>query len=176
MRGYWMTACAIVSACLLGGTAAAQEVLFKSTRLTSPNKFDKHMEGPAVDKDGNLFVPNFGEDGTIGKLAVGAAEFELFTKLPPSPPGEKISIGNGIRFDREGRMYIADFQRHNIFVIEAGEKTPRVYFTTNQSNGPKFHQPKRPGDCGRWHAVRKRPASPGTDMAHHTRSGRQRPR
>src|SRR5690242_1603712 len=96
MRGYWMTACTIVSACLLGGTVAAQEVLFESKRLTSPEKFTNHIEGPAVDAAGNLYVPNFGDNGTIGKLAVGAAEFELFTKLPPSPPGEKISISNGI--------------------------------------------------------------------------------
>ena len=139
-----IAACTIAcSLFLVGGTVAAQEVLFQSKRLTSPDKFTRHIEGPAVDAAGNLYVPNLGEDGTIGKLAPGAAEFELFAKLPPPPPTHdgKISISNGIRFDREGRMYIADFNRNNIFVIEAGEKTPRGYFSPDQSHEPKFNQP-----------------------------------
>ena len=33
-------------------------------------------------------------------------------------------------------MYIADFKKHNVWVIERGETTPRVYFHSD-----RFHQP-----------------------------------
>jgi signal peptidase len=137
MRACWIAACTI--ACVffvVGESATAQEALFESRQITERDKFGPHIEGPAVDAAGNLYVPNFGQDGTIGKLAPGASEFELFTTLNPPPTPAKIRIGNGIRFDRQGRMYIADFNRHNVFVIEAGERTPQLYFTSGD-----FHQP-----------------------------------
>src|SRR5690349_7886859 len=127
----WIAAWAVTSVCLFaGGNASAQEPLFESKPIT-PEKFTRHIEGPAVDAEGNLFVPNFGVDGTIGKLATGATEFEGFTTLdpPPPPPPEKRRIGSGIRFDRQGRMYVADFNQHNILVIEPGERTPNPYFS-----------------------------------------------
>jgi signal peptidase len=46
------------------------------------------------------------------------------------------SIGNGIRFDRQGRMFIADFKKHNVWVIERGETTPQVYFHSDRFNQP----------------------------------------
>jgi len=45
----------------------------------------------------------------------GASTSELFATLPNG------SIGNGIRFDRDGRMYVADFKKHNVLVFERGE-------------------------------------------------------
>ncbi len=140
MRGFWKTACTIVLACILGGSATAQEVLFQSKRITQQSSFGRNIEGPSVDAAGNLYIPNFGANGKIGKMAPGATELEPFADLNPTPPPEKISIGNGTRFDREGRMYIADFNRHNIFVILAGERKPRPYFSPG-ANQPKFNQP-----------------------------------
>ena len=63
-------------------------------------------------------------------LAAGASQSQLFTSLPAD------SIGNGIRFDRQGRMYVADFRKHNVWVIERGETTPRVYFHSDRFNQP----------------------------------------
>src|SRR5262249_60439526 len=65
---------------------------------------------------------NFHRQGTIGKLNPGATQSELFAALPAG------SIGNGARFDRDGRMYVADFKNHNVFVFERGQIVPRVYF------------------------------------------------
>jgi sugar lactone lactonase YvrE len=109
---------------------AAQEVLFKSAEVTPAGEYTSGIEGPAVDADGNLYVVNFHSNGTIGKVPPGAAHSQLFTTLPAG------SIGNGIRFDRDGRMYVADYKKHNVFVIDRGETRPQVYF-----HSAAFHQP-----------------------------------
>jgi len=98
--------------------------------LTPAGEYPNGIEGPAVDAAGNLYVVNFQHEGTIGRLRPDAESSELFAKLP------KDSIGNGIRFDREGRMYVADYPKHNIFVFEPGQTEPRVYFSAafNQPN------------------------------------------
>src|SRR6187399_3326980 len=105
-------------------------MLFESTRLTPPGEYTSGIEGPAVDAAGTLYVVNFAQMGTIGKLAPGATQSELFAELPAG------SIGNGIRFDRQGRMYVADYKKHKVFVFEPGETVPGVYFHSTH-----FHQP-----------------------------------
>ena len=87
-----------------------------------------------MDAAGNLYVVNLGQKGTIGRVRPGASTSELFAKLPDG------SIGNGIRFDREGRMYVADFKAHTIFVLEPGQATPRPYFPPQPRSG-LFDQP-----------------------------------
>ena len=119
-----------LSVCFAGRSNAAEEPLFVSKRITPPGEYTSGIEGPAVDASGNLYVVNFQQSGTIGKLAAGASQSQLFTSLPAG------SIGNGIRFDRQGRMYVADFRKHNVWVIEPGETTPRVYFHSDRFNQP----------------------------------------
>ncbi|MCA6115583.1 SMP-30/gluconolactonase/LRE family protein [Bradyrhizobium sp. WSM 1738] len=99
-------------------------------RITPEGEYTPGIEGPAVDASGNLYVVNFQRSGTTGKVASGGQQSELFTSLPAG------SIGNGIRFDRDGRMFIADFKKHNIWVIERGDTTPRVYFHSDRFNQP----------------------------------------
>ncbi|WKA28280.1 SMP-30/gluconolactonase/LRE family protein [Bradyrhizobium roseum] len=119
-----------LATCFAGPGGAAEETLFVSKRITPPGEYTAGIEGPAVDAAGHLYVVNFQQSGTIGKLAAGAAQSQLFTSLPSG------SIGNGIRFDRQGRMYIADFRKHNVWVIEPGETTPKVYFHSDRFNQP----------------------------------------
>jgi len=109
---------------------AAEDALFVSKRITPQGEYTSGIEGPAVDASGNLYVVNFQQSGTIGKLAVGASQSQLFTSLPAG------GIGNGIRFDRQGRMYVADFKKHTVWVIERGETTPQVYFHSDRFNQP----------------------------------------
>ncbi|MCT6700307.1 SMP-30/gluconolactonase/LRE family protein [Rheinheimera sp. 4Y26] len=75
--------------------------------------FHPEIEGPAVDAEGNLYAVNFGGNsaaakGSIGKITA-KGEASHFLQLP------KASVGNGIRFDQQGRMYIADYTGHNIW-------------------------------------------------------------
>lgn len=116
----------IGSLSLPASTATAQQ-LFVSERLSHPaDRYTGGIEGPAVDKAGHLYVVNFLRPGTIGRIRVGQTRSELFAALPQG------SIGSGIRFDRTGRMFVADFKKHNIFVFAPGQTTARVYFRSDQ--------------------------------------------
>ena len=119
-----------LSVCFADRSNAAEEPLFVSKRITPPGEYTSGIEGPALDASGNLYVVNFQQSGTIGKFAAGASQSQLFTSLPAG------SIGNGIRFDRQGRMYVADFRKHKVWVIEPGKTTPRVYFHSDRFNQP----------------------------------------
>jgi signal peptidase len=112
------------------GSAAAEPALFESRRLTPPGEYTSGIEGPAVDAGGTLYVVNLERSGTIGKLPAGAVRSEPFAVLPAR------SIGNGIRFDRAGRMFVADFNKHNIFVFEPAATVPSVYFHSGDFNQP----------------------------------------
>ena len=118
--------------CWSAGAAvtAAEPALFESRPLTPAGEYTQGIEGPAVDAEGRLFVVNFERQGTIGRLDPGGTRSELFATLPTG------SIGNGIRFDRGGRMFIADYKKHNILVIEPGSSVAQVYFHSDQFSQP----------------------------------------
>mgnify|MGYP002652231657 FL=1 len=99
-------------------------------RITEAGEYTFGIEGPAVDAAGNLYVVNFQKAGTIGRLKPHANASELFLTLPEG------SIGNSIRFSRDGRMFIADYKKHNIFVVEPGSTTLTTYFHSDQFNQP----------------------------------------
>jgi signal peptidase len=75
-------------------------------------------------------VVNFQKAGTIGRLKPRATASELFLTLPEG------SIGNSIRFARDGRMFIADYKKHNIFVVAPGSTAVSTYFHSDQFNQP----------------------------------------
>jgi sugar lactone lactonase YvrE len=110
---------------------ATAEELFVSERLTPPDdRYTGGIEGPAVDAANNLYVVNFVRSGTIGRVRAGQTRSEIFAVLPLG------SVGNGIRFERTGRMFVADFKKHNIFVFEPRQTMARVYFHSDQFTQP----------------------------------------
>jgi signal peptidase len=122
--------CAFTVASILASSAIAQEALFQSRQITPAGEYTFNIEGPAVDRPGNLYVVNFAKPGTIGKLPNGAAQSELFATLPEG------SVGNAIRFDPEGRMFVADYKKHNIFLVSRDGKTVETYFHSDDFNQP----------------------------------------
>lgn len=110
--------------------ALAQAKLFESVQVSPAGEYTFGIEGPAVDLDGNLFVVNLGKPGTIGKLSVGAASSEMFAELPQG------SVGNSIRFDRDGIMFVADYKGHNIFAFPKAGAEPGVWFHSDEMNQP----------------------------------------
>lgn len=113
-------------ALLLASPAGAQDALFRARDLVGDGVFTDKIEGPATGPDGALYVVNFAHDGSIGRVqrdADGHAQASLFVDLPDG------SIGNGIRFDRRGRMYVADYGRHRILRIALPSKRIEVYAT-----------------------------------------------
>jgi signal peptidase len=146
---------ALAGVCLLaaisaGGIgAAAGEELFVSKPLTPVKEYTTHIEGPAVNAAGDLFVANIKTQGAgdngggIGRVKSGTTRSEFFAPLP-SHDGVS-GIGNGIRFDQQGHMYVADFKNHIIHVFDPGPPatTRRDYFVAraNIQGKPVFDQP-----------------------------------
>jgi sugar lactone lactonase YvrE len=122
--------CSLALAALMVSPCAAQPAMFRSQPLTPSGEYTFGIEGPAVDDKGNLYVANFGKQGTIGKLPAGASRSELFATLPEG------SISSAIRFDRDGRMFVADYKKHNIFLVGADGSTIETYFHSDDFNQP----------------------------------------
>ena len=106
--------------------------LYESTDWMTDNTFTQGVEGPAVAQDGTLYAVNYQQEGTIGKItAKGSAEILL--KLTNN------SVGNGIRFDHHGNMYIADYVNHNILKFSAkslnadSEQQPKIEIYAHSS-------------------------------------------
>ncbi len=95
--------------------------------------FTTGIEGPASGPDGTLYVVNFARAGTIGQVvrnANGLGDAALFVELPEG------SIGNGIRFDGDGFMYVADYTGHNVLRIDPRSRRIDVF-----AHEPRMHQP-----------------------------------
>lgn len=100
-----------------------------SADFTSEFGFTPGIEGPAVNANGELFAVNFAREGTIGKVNK-AGEAEVFISLPEG------SIGNGIRFDLEGNMFVADYLGHKVYRIKKDSKIPEVWAKDSTMNQP----------------------------------------
>ena len=100
-----------------------------SRDLLPEGSFPQGMEGPAVDRLGNLYAVNYQKKGTIGKVSF-AGKVSLFVTLPEG------STGNGIRFDRKGNMFVADYTAHNILKINRKTKEIEVF-----AHEPALNQP-----------------------------------
>jgi gluconolactonase len=111
---------AIAASCNQAQKPAASTDLFKSLALTPAKSFTGGAEGPAVDKDGNLYAVNFSREGTVGKISSGG-EGSIFIELPNG------SVGNGIRFSSKGDMFIADYTNHNVLKVDMSTKQLTVF-------------------------------------------------
>lgn len=114
---------------LLALVSAAPCALAQTTDYVADNIFTQGIEGPAVDAQGNLYAVNFAEEGTIG-IVDKKDNAHLFVKLPEG------STGNGIRFDRNGFMYVADYSGHNVLKIDPKTKAVSVYAHSEKMNQP----------------------------------------
>jgi sugar lactone lactonase YvrE len=91
------------------GNQISNEELYIASDFTDA-VFTSGIEGPAVDLKGMLYVVNYKEKGTIGMVDhTGLAS--LWVGLPEG------STGNGIRFGKDGNMYVADYTGHNVLKI-----------------------------------------------------------
>ncbi|NNK11113.1 MAG: SMP-30/gluconolactonase/LRE family protein [Flavobacteriaceae bacterium] len=112
---------------MLGFLSAAYA--FQSTDLTPEFSFTEGIEGPAVDREGMLFAVNYQEQGTIGKVNE-KGEAEVYLRLPEG------SVGNGIRFDKEQHMYIADYAGHKVYRVQKGSRIPEIWAEGAEMNQP----------------------------------------
>ena len=106
------------------------EELFVAQEFTPVNGFTSGIEGPACDAAGNLYAVNYERQHTIGKVTPDGAA-SVFVELPTD------SIGNGIRFNSEGFMFIADYTNHNVLKVDMDTRDISVHAhepTMNQPN------------------------------------------
>jgi sugar lactone lactonase YvrE len=106
------------------------EELFVSQEFTPVNGFTSGIEGPACDAAGNLYAVNYERQHTIGKVTPDGTA-SVFVELPTG------SIGNGIRFNSEGFMFIADYTNHNVLKVDMDTRNISVHAhepTMNQPN------------------------------------------
>lgn len=94
--------------------------LFIAEDLTAENQFSVNIEGPAFDKNGQLYVVNYLHDGTIGKVSPDG-KCSMFIELP------KGSIANCILFDKKDNMYLPDFTGHNILHVDMQTQQVSVF-------------------------------------------------
>ncbi len=113
-----------VSALLISSVSLAKN----STDFVAENTFTKGVEGPVFYK-GYLYAVNFAEQGTIGKVDK-LGKTNLFLKLPND------SVGNGLQFDKQGNLYIADYVNHNILKVPANSLSIEVFSHNKTMNQP----------------------------------------
>jgi gluconolactonase len=129
MKNYPVAALFVCSLTLLGCAQQNKLEMFRASTFTPVNSFTNGCEGPAVDKDGNVYAVNFAKEGTIGKVSPDGKP-ELFVELPEG------STGNGIRFDSKGDMFIADYTGHNVLKVDMKTKNISVF-----AHEPTMSQP-----------------------------------
>lgn len=106
------------------------EEIFVAQEFTPVNGFTSGIEGPACDADGNLYAVNYARQHTVGKVTPDGTQ-SIFVELSDG------SIGNGIRFNSNGFMFIADYTNHNVLKVDMDTQEISVYAhepTMNQPN------------------------------------------
>jgi sugar lactone lactonase YvrE len=104
-------------------------LLQQAVPVTTEGQFTPGIEGPACDRDGNIFAVNFEKQQTIGRVTP-EGKGEVWVTLPGK------STGNGIRFDKKGFMYVADYVEHNVLRIDPKTREVKVF-----AHEPKMNQP-----------------------------------
>ena len=118
---------AVISSCAVFKKQSSQK-LFQSSFFTAVKSFVS-PEGPAVDKAGNLYAVNYSHKGTVGQILPGG-EGKVFVELPNR------SVGNGIRFNSSGDMFIADYTNHNILKVDMATRLITVFAHESRMSQP----------------------------------------
>ncbi|MFT4032328.1 MAG: SMP-30/gluconolactonase/LRE family protein [Siphonobacter sp.] len=119
----------MITGCFHRSAPSFDKTLYQSRDFTAENQFSRNIEGPNFDRNGNLFVVNFGQDGSIGKIGTDG-KGEIFLNLPGK------SIANAIQFNRQGDMLLADFIGHNILKVNPVTKEVQVFCHEDRFNQP----------------------------------------
>jgi len=98
--------------------------------LVFVGEYTSGLEGPAVDREGNLYFVNPLQSGSVGKVDT-MGKFNLFIEHLPEG-----STANGIRFGSDQSMYLADYTGHNVLKVNIQTKEVSVYAHDTLLNQP----------------------------------------
>lgn len=107
-----------------------KELYYQSADLVYVGEYTSGLEGPAVDREGNLFFVNPIKSGSVGKVDT-EGNFSLFIEQLPEG-----STANGIRFGQDQSMYLADYTGHNVLKVDLQSKKVGVYAHDSLLNQP----------------------------------------
>ena len=107
----------------------AAEILFVAMPFTAEKSFTGEIEGPAVDRAGNVYAVSFERKNTIGRVSPDG-KGEIFVEMP------KGSLANGIRIGRDGQLFVADYTGHNILKIDPSTRKISVFAHEAGMNQP----------------------------------------
>ncbi len=93
--------------------------------------YTQGLEGPAVAENGDLYFVNPQKSGTIGKVDFETQKFQIFIDSIANG-----SVANGIRFNSNGHMFLADYVNHNILKIEKDTKQVVIFANDTTMNQP----------------------------------------
>lgn len=113
---------------LLRWCSLRAETLWEARPFSSEG-FNRLIEGPACDRSGTVFCVGYGDARNIARVTPDGRA-ERFLALPEG------SAGNGIRFDRAGRMYVADYTGHNVHRIDPATRQVTVLVHDARMNQP----------------------------------------
>ena len=106
------------------------EPLWQPRAFTLPHAFTPGIEGPACDREGNVYAVNLERQGSIG-LVRQNGEATVFVDLPSD------SIGNGVRFAVDGQsFFVADYTGHNVLRVDLASRK-----VTTVAHNPAMNQP-----------------------------------
>lgn len=111
-----------------GDSAPKKEEVYVASDFTAEHLFTSGIEGPAF-VDGLLYAVNFDTQGTIGVIDA-EGRCSLFVTLPEG------SIGNGIRSNDLGDLFVADYTKHNILKIDRSTRNIEIYAHSDSMNQP----------------------------------------
>jgi len=119
----------ILSIVLISLSQPPDEAIFTAKPFTAEGSFTAGIEGPNCDRDGNVYAVNFERQQTIGRVTP-EGRGEVYLGLVGK------SVGNGIVFDRQGFMYIADYVEHNVLRVDPKTRQHGVYAHEARMNQP----------------------------------------
>ena len=119
----------LVSACAGKDSSEDQKDLYQAHDFTTENEFTSGIEGPAADGKGSIYVVNFGQEGTVGRVDA-EGQSTLFVTLPEG------STGNGIRINSKGNLWVADYTGHNVLEVDVRTKAITVHAHSDDMNQP----------------------------------------
>ena len=120
----------ILSLLLKPTNLSAQEKLYLAEDYVFVGEYTQGLEGPAVDKDGNLYFVNPKWSGSIGKIDSNGKFSLIIDSLPNG------SVANGIRISSDGDLLLADYTNHNILRIELPSAEISIYAHDSNINQP----------------------------------------
>jgi sugar lactone lactonase YvrE len=116
------------AAAFLVALSAGAETLFVAAPLTS-SEFTAGIEGPACDREGNVYCVSLREARNLARVTP-EGRAEIFLALPDG------STGNGIRFGRDGKMFVADYTGHNVLRVDPKTRAVSVFVHEPAMNQP----------------------------------------